>query len=215
LSNPDAYATTLLIILLDQFGIEALDWAPETIRLELRDDFQVDLPQVNVDKIMAAISIVTSDDFYKNLPKFIQLCNVLADDEFNPGIFDPADSAEMSWAITEALLLSPPEEEEPFTDEIRFYIGHMLNEEGLVNPPDVLRIALYDTPVADPLSLNADDPVMYGALYQSQQAKSKEITDMLQRQLRELFEQIQMLSLRNGDNQELLKRIQGSAIAED
>jgi hypothetical protein len=38
---------------------------------------------------------------------------------------------------------------------------------------------------------------------------------MLQRQLRELFEQIQMLSLRNGDNQELLKRIQGSAIAED
>lgn len=181
--------------------------------MELRDEFQVDLPQVNVDKIMAAINILTSDSFYKRLPDFVVLCNVLADDQFNPLVFDPADSAEMAWAITEAMLLSPPEGDEPFTDEIRHYIGYMLAEEGLVNPPDVLQIAMYNTRMRDPIAVDADDPEMYAAFYKSQQSKSEEITQMLRRQINELFSELSSLHLKNGDTKELLKRMQGSGLS--
>jgi hypothetical protein len=159
---------------------------------------------------MAAICILTSDDFYKNLPRFIQLCNVLADDEFNPLVFDPADSFEMAWAITEAMLLSPPEDDEPFTDEIRFYIGHMLTEDGIVNPPDVLRIAIQDVSIDDPLAGDAEDPAMYAAFYESQRSKSAEITAMLKRQIDELFAELQSLTLKSGDTADLLKRMQGA-----
>lgn len=159
---------------------------------------------------MAAICILTSDDFYKNLPRFIQLCNVLADEEFNPLVFDPADSFEMAWAITEAMLLSPPEEDEPFTDEIRFYIGHMLTEEGIVNPPDVLRIAIQDVSIDDPLAGDVEDPAMYSAFYESQRSKSAEITAMLKQQIDELFAELQSLTLKSGDTADLLKRMQGA-----
>ena len=54
--------------------------------------------------------------------------NVLAGSEFDPETFDPADSAECAWAVTEALLLSPPDERDTqpvFSDEIRKYIQEM------------------------------------------------------------------------------------------
>lgn len=207
LANPDTFATTLVVILIDHFGTEALTWSPETIRLELYDDFQVKLPQVNVDKIMAGCSVLTSDDFYKNLPRFIQLCNVFADDEFNPLVFDPADSFEMAWSITEVMLLSPPEDDEPFTDEIRYYIGHMLTEEGVVNPPDVLRIAIQDVSIEDPLGGDTEDPAMYAAFYESQRSKSAEITAMLKRQITELFAELESLTLHNGDTTDLLRKL--------
>jgi hypothetical protein len=214
LSNPDTFATTLVAILIDQYGTEALTWSPETIRLELHDDFQVQVPQVCIDKIMAAICILTTNDFYKSLPRFIQLCNVLADDTFNPLVFDPADSFEMAWAITEAMLLSPPEEDEPFTEEIRFYIGHMLTEEGVVNPPDVLRIAIQDVTIEDPLAGDTEDPAMYAAFYESQRSKSAEISAMLKRQIDELFAELQALDLRNGNTGDLLSRMQKTSLAD-
>lgn len=163
---------------------------------------------------MAAICILTSDDFYKNLPRFIQLCNVLADDTFNPLVFDPADSFEMAWAITEAMLLSPPEEDEPFTDEIRYYIGHMLSEEGVVNPPDVLRIAIQDVSIEDPLAGDTEDPTMYAAFYESQRSKSEEITAMLKQQINELFEQLQSLVLSEGDVGDLFGRMSKTSVAD-
>jgi len=161
---------------------------------------------------MAAIMLLTTDDFYKRLPAFIRLCNVMADDSFDLHTFDPADTAEMTWAITEAMMLYPPEEEEPFTDEIRFYIGHMLNEEGIVDPPDVLRIAMRDVERVDPLGDMADDPDMYQGMYENQQGKSKEIVDMVKGQLQSLFRQLQTLPLTNGDTDELLDRVRDQGL---
>lgn len=211
LQNPEVFATTLVVLLLDRFGTEFLEWAPETIRLEIWDAFQAAIPQPNLDKIMAAITILTTDHFFKNLPRFIQLCNVLADDEFNPTIFNPADSMEMAWGITEALLLSPPDEDEPFTDEIRYYIGYVLAEEGIINPPDILQIAKYDN-ITDPLSVETDDPAMYAGFYQKQQSVGDEIRETLREQLAQLFEQLELVPLQNGDTKDLLKRIKGIAL---
>lgn len=212
LEDSDTYATTLITIVLDRYGVEALDWSPQTVRMELRDDFQANVPRNNIDKIMAAATILTTDSFYKNLTKFIQLCNILSDEEFNPMVFDPADSFEMAWGITEAMLLYPPDEDEPFTDEIRYYMGYMLDEEGVIHPPDVLGIALRDQPAADPLANLSDDPTMYSAFYANQSSKSQEISDMLKEHLAELFNQLSILPLKNGNVEGLLGRMRRTSL---
>jgi len=175
--------------------------------MEVFDDYGIEIPDTNLDKVMAGISIITSDDFYKRLPVFIQLCNVLADDEFDPSSFDPADPEEIAWGITEALLLSPPEEgdDEPFSDEIRYYIGHIMSENGIVDPPDVLRIAMQDVPMEDPLAISADDPEMYSAFFHKQQDESKLIKQLLQIQIKELLQQLEGLTLKHGSTDEIRK----------
>lgn len=180
--------------------------------MELEEDFQLDVPQVNIDKIMAAITILTTDDFFNSLPRFARLVNVLADDEFDPAIFDPADCLEMAWAITEVMLLRGQDDvdDEPFSEEIRFYIGHMLTEEGIVNPPDVLQIAIKDTVVEDPLANFDTDPAMYQGFYESQAAKSQDITSSLQRQLNSLIQELRSLKLENGDTAQLLQQLRNS-----
>lgn len=216
LSDPESFATTLLTILVDTYVDddtplqEVLSWSPQTVAMELEESFQAQIPQNNIDKIAAAASLLTTDDFFHNLPQFVRLCNVLADDEFDPLIFDMADAAEMAWAITEALLIRPPDdgEEAIFSDDIRRYIAYVLTNEGILTPPDVLQLALFDQDRPDPLALESDDPVMYDAIFQHQQTKSQEITEMLRQQIQQLFAQLDALPLSRGSTQGLLQRMQ-------
>jgi hypothetical protein len=141
LTKRETFATSLLAILIDLYGSEALSWTPQAIALELHDDFQVDIPQATIDKIMAAISILTSDDFYRRVSVFNNICNVLSGDTFDPTIFEPASVDEIAWGITEAVLLSPPEEGDQFSSEITGFIAKMLEAEGITKIPAVLRFA--------------------------------------------------------------------------
>lgn len=214
LADSDTFATTLFMILVDAFGYEPLGdaqeepWTQETVAYELKMEYGVAMPQGNVDKLMAAIVLVTTDKFYCELQSFIWICNVLADDEFTPGVFDPADAREMAWGITEAAFLWPPDQDEPFSDEIRGYIGFVVNQEGIVDPPDVLRLGILPQGLADPLDVVSDDPEMYAAFYANKQSRSQEITDLLRSQLAALFGQLEALPLRNGSTQALLSRLQ-------
>ncbi len=208
LTSEGTYSTTLLVWLLDQYGMEVLDWHPETIKLELRDDFQVNVPRFIIDRIMAGICVLTTDLFFQNVSKFIQLCNVFSGDEFDPRTFDIADAGECAWGITEALLLNPPdkEEPEPFGDEIRHYLAAILKEEGFITPPDILAIALHAN-WSDQIQFEfADDPDMQGAIYDTQKGKADDIVDLIRNGLQNLYAQIKSLPLRNGKS-DILNRI--------
>src|SRR5690606_21189804 len=82
-------------------------WSPETIAMELEDDYNIRIPQLNRDKLFMAISLVTSDDFFCRLRRFIDACNVLSGSELSSA-FDYADAMECAWGMTEALLIQPP-----------------------------------------------------------------------------------------------------------
>ena len=218
LTNPDTYATVLLVIALDTFGPECLydpddpdrgAWHPTTFRTMLEEKFGVKLPQANVDKLMAAVTVVTTDLFFTRVDRFITLANILAGDEFDPGVWEKADSVECAWAITEALLLDPPDPDnpEPFSDEIRTYVGLVLRDEGYVTPPDVLKIAL-DGDFSDKVRYNfSDDPEMFEGIYAVQQEKAAEVESVLRDALTELSQQLQSLPLKEGSTDEVLKRI--------
>jgi hypothetical protein len=208
--HDDSYATVLITMFLDQYGVEALDWHPETIRLEVQSDFGVKLSKNALDKLMAAIAILTTNYFFRDVARFIQLCNVLAGDDFNPTVFDPADSAEMGWAITEALLLSPPEENEWFSDEIVAYVGAVLANEGFVTAPKVLKFASGPAFLEQVKYDFTDDPEMFQAIFANQASKAEEVDKLVQENMNEMIGQLEALSLSSGQTNNMVQRLRKS-----
>lgn len=198
--SPKTFASILLTLFLDRFGTEATSWDPATITLEIEEEFDVELPQHAFDKLMAAIQILTTDRFFKSLPDFIVFCNVLSGDTYRPDMWDPADGEEVAWGITEALLISPPDDndEQPFTDEIRAYIGAVLDGEGIINPPDILRLALRSANVSTSLEDFSDDPEMFNAIYDLEAGKTEEINQSIRTKTEMLANQFAALELENG-----------------
>lgn len=210
--SPQTFGSVLLTVFLDKFGVEALQWDPATIVLEIEEEFDVDLPQCSIDKLMVAINILTSDAFYQNLPDFVVFCNVLSGDTYRPDMFDPADSAEVAWGLTEGLLISPPdsEESEPFSDEIRAYIGAVLDTEGIINAPDILQIALRRANVSDAANQFSDDPEMFNAIYDVESGKTADINNSIKQKASMLVGQLQAIKLDNGTTAHVVKTLSES-----
>lgn len=201
-ASPNTFATTLLTLFVDMYGTDGFNWDPDTIRMELEDDLHVKIPTANFDRLMTAINLLTSDDFYRSLPDFISYCNILSGDTYDPRNWDPADAAEIAWGVTEALLIQPPDDEDeaPFSDDIVAYIGYALDQEGIINPPDILRIAVREN---DPARMVAgeysDDPDMFNSIYDFETGKTDEIDQMVKTNLRGLAQQLENLPLRAGN----------------
>lgn len=192
--------------------MEALDWDPATISMEIEEEFSVDLPQATLDKLIVAINILKSDKFYRSLPDFIVFCNVLSGDTYRPDMFDPADSVEIAWGITEGLLISPPEDDEgePFSTEIRAYIGAVLDAEGIINAPDILKIALRRANVSNAADEFSDDPDMFNAIYDVEAGKSENINSEITSRATMLAEQLNALQLANGATSSVAQKLLAS-----
>ncbi len=209
LTDEDTFGTTMLVLAAELLPGDFLQWHPQTILAELERIGGVDIPQINFDRLMAAITIVTTDLFWRDEDKFVKLCNVLSGTPLDPDVFDPADSIECAWGINEALLLDPPDDSdpEPFSDEIRHYVGHVLKEEGYVSPPDVLKIAL-DADFSEHVRYNfGDDPELSAGIFSMQQGKAQELEDVVKGELKDLFQQLENLPLQEGSTADLKKRI--------
>lgn len=208
MTDPETFTTPLLLVFTDLYGTEGYEWLPETIYNELADDLQVKLPQANFDRLMIGINLVLTDRFYKSLPDFVSYCNVLSGDRYDPKLWDPADAAEIAWGVTEAMLISPPDEENPFTPEIVSYIGSVLDSEGIINPPDVLKIAVRGRPADyDPVADYVDDPVMFTAIHEFEAGKTDSINDRVHAAIKRLAEQLDALPLRSGNSRDALRSV--------
>ena len=212
-TSKETFASVLLTLFLDRFGTEALQWDPTTITLEIEEEFSVDLSQLSLDKLFVAIQIMTTDKFYKSLPDFISFCNVLSGDTYRPDMWDPADAEEVAWGVTEGLLLYPPEDDdpEPFTDEIRSYIGAMLDREGLINPPDILRIALRQARVSPAIEDFSDDPTMFNAVYDLEEGKREDIEQTVRMRTKLMAAQFRALKLKTGAVDQVVKMLDEAA----
>lgn len=208
-NDTDVYTTTLLTLALDRLGNDLFEWHPETVRLEMEQALGVRLQAHAFNRLMAGIALLSTDQFYSDLPKFIDICNVLSGDDFDPETFDPADTDEICWAVTEATLLDPPDEGVPkFTEEIKAYMAAVLSREGYATAPRVIAPILSGITLGDPGTF-ADDPEIFGAIHEAQQAKNEEINTMILDNLRELMAQLESLPLQNGTSREILQRLRG------
>lgn len=204
-TDPNSFGFALLVVFLDTYGTEGLSWEPTTIAMEIESDFQVDLPQPNFDRLLVAIQILTTDSFYRSLPDFVAFCNILSGDTYDPRMWDPAEADEIAWGITEALIIDLPDEEDPFSDEILAYIGKALDDEGIMNPPDILRLAIRDG--ANTMRIQddyTDDPEMFAAIYGAEASKTDSINDLIRNRLAALSDQLTKLQLRTGNAKDVI-----------
>ena len=142
LTSTGTFATVLLVILLDNYGTDALGWDTDTIDREIHDDFNVIMPKLNRDKLQAAIGLVTTDLFYADWVAFNQVSETLNNDPVDFEILDPVTPEMMAWAITEAAFLEDPQDKPVFDEEVRAYMGAILYDNGVRQPRGVLNIAL-------------------------------------------------------------------------
>lgn len=223
LASPDAFGTTLLVWCVETWGTECLHdpddpdrgpWHPDTFRSMLEQQCGVTLPPANLDRLMAAVAVVTTDLFFRSITGFIRLANVLSGDAVDPDEFEKADAGECAWAITEALLLHPPEDgEELFSEEIRHYLAHVLRDEGFVTPPDVLRLAIDGDDSAKVAYEFADDPAMFSMIHQVQADKTADVEDAIRTNLTHLLAQLKTLPLQHGRVDELEKQVERALAA--
>lgn len=206
--NPNSFATTLVTLLIDTFGTEAATWAPETISLEIRDEAYSVLPAINIDKLMAGIMLITSDEFYVSLPVFNELCIVLNGGYMPMHTTELASVEDCAWGITEALLLSPPEDPDSFSADIKAYIGKALKNEGIIQAPPILGFAAGEKNLADKVNYDfSDDEDLFTDIWQAEKDKTNDIDKYIKQRLQSLLIQIVSLPLMNGSTKELTKKL--------
>lgn len=208
--DPQTPATVLLILVMDLFGPDALQWDPETIRMELTETVASKISDATLNKVMAAIELVTTDGFYTDLPTFIRLCNVLYNGTMDLETFDPADVGEIAWGITEAMLIWPPDEqaENPFNHKIVEYIGLALKDEGIMQPPDVLQLGvLPDDTWAKVQASFSDDPTMFSMIHSVEKQKTDEINQTVKHRLAVILQTLDALILDTGDAKDAVRKM--------
>lgn len=194
----DIFATTLLTFCIDRFTMECLDWTPQTLHHELLVEFGINLPKDNLDKLLAAMSILESDDYFQRLPMFCPLTEALCGNGLQFDTVAMPDALECAWGITEALMLSPGEEDQRdlFVPEISGYIQAICREEGLFNPPPILRIA--GNFHADYSALDLGDPLDALGTLGAKADDAKDMERLLGDAMRNLTTQLRSLPLSNG-----------------
>lgn len=202
LANPNSFGFTLLTIFLDLHGHEGLEWRPATIQMELEQEYSIDMPAGNFDRLMTAISIYTTNSFFVSTPDFVRACVVLSGHHPTPNLLQLPDAEDLAWGITEGLLIHPPDDakEGPFVPEITGFIGEVISSEGILNPPDVLRIGTHDKGKLSKVNYDfSDDPEMFSGIVQMEQGKTDDINRVINGRLRSLLAQLAILPLENGD----------------
>jgi hypothetical protein len=165
------------------------------------------IPKENFDRLMAAVTILTTDQFFRNLPAFVQLCDILSGGEFNPKTATVADTLECAWGITEAAMLSPPTAEPAFSDEIRHYVGGVLDDEGYLFTPKILSSVAIRDESEEAVYGYSDDPDMFASIHKNKQAEADEVDGLVQSMMKDLVEGLEALPLEHGDAKGLLKRL--------
>ena len=170
LENDKTFATELLAIAMDKYGADIMEWEPETLRMAMQEDFSVELPEINCDKLQALITAYTTNLFFKSAETFHHICGALSNYDMNVELWEPLAPEVLLWGMYEVLLnvadTNMSDVLTEFSDEVRAYIGVSLNEDGMADGPDLLAIGTGGNNAVDQW---ADDEVMFKGVWQNQQ----------------------------------------------
>ena len=140
LRHEHTMATVLHAIVLKEFGEDIYKWDPITLDKEIQDTFEVEFPKLNADKLQAIITSLTTDRFFRDWQAFTAICEVLNGDNTVLDLADPLTAPEMAWGVIEQRLND--DSNQPFTEEVRRYVGAVLSTYGFVDAPDHLSWAI-------------------------------------------------------------------------
>ena len=206
--DPNSFATTIFVATADLFHNPDPKKPPRflpgcqgTLRQELSETCGVNVLPVVIDRLMAAITLVTTDRFYRNLPDFIDLALVLSGEPFDPTTQQPLDACSAAWAMTEGIIIYPPEDpEHAFSDEIRHYLGGICQYEGIIEPADILAIAILEPQYIRRVDeIRRESPGRAQALDGVRTAHEEQIKETLHDCMHKMLQQLKGLKLVHGD----------------
>lgn len=209
-TSPDMHASCLLLMAVDSWGMECIQWEPETITTAVKDQFGVNIHAMNYDKLQAAISLVGSNLYHRSIGAFCAINKALSFKSVNPNEFNVCALDDVLWGTTEAKLLEGPVEyvAQDFTHDISRYVGQLLQAEGVTTPPSNLSFAEYDQHVADSTEMaEFTDPVAWKMTMQREENEIEEMNQFMGVNLMRLFKQLKVLPLT--DSTALQQNIEG------
>lgn len=137
LADKAAFATPLLLYAYKEIGEDIFELEPETIEQILRGHGNKVL-KCNIDKINAALGLLTTNLFWQDPVTFAITCRTL--NRATRVAAAPPDIEDVVWAVTEARLITgdPNQPAEEFSDSIKAYVAHLLKLAGIVTPVPTL-----------------------------------------------------------------------------
>ncbi len=192
----ETYATVLLGILLTVYGAECLNWDPTVIESQVKEDFDVDMPDVVYDQLMALINVLTGDTVYTSVEVFDHtvsfLCRTDAHDQ------DAPSPHELAWCAFEIMINDPDpynqgDKGQPFSRDIQAYCGVVLADAGMHKKPLTLNFA--KMPPWAPKDLSSD-PEMSNAAVGSEQDLASEVDQFVESQAGVLIQHLTEVGIR-------------------
>ena len=144
LRDPNSSATGCFQAMSLLCGPEARAWEPETLWLTL-DRQGVDLPVVNRDKVMAAVTLTMVPAFWWDVQAYENTALAFNNVVSNPHVMQEATPAQLAWGVYEAELIfsqqSDLKGEPEFDREPVVYTATVLHRAGYIKAPDLLSFA--------------------------------------------------------------------------
>jgi hypothetical protein len=170
LKDPEIFATTALALLFDEFGTEVTEWDPDVLGIEIREAFSVEPSDALLDRLLAAMAVLSSNSFFVDVKAFTTICNSLNRGVVMSDTWVPADLDDILWAVTEVrFLMGEYYSEEDYSHDVKRYVGVMLQQQGIRKIPSVLSFAEVDDTVTEVYDAYSGDAVMEQAFWDSQQ----------------------------------------------
>jgi len=141
--NPQSYTTTLISAFIKEYGSGALSWEPLTIQLEIQDDEKLtSVPEITMDKLQAAMVVLTTNQFYQYIEAFENVGKVLNLSPPDFQIATPLSPEEAAWAVIEARIFDPAlyAGDNAYSPEVLHYIRACMDSAGICMPyPEIFK----------------------------------------------------------------------------
>lgn len=190
----ETYATVLLGIMLTVYGAECLNWDPVTVQAEVKQDFEVDMPSVVFDQLMALINALSTDAVYTSVDVFDQTINAFCRNGLNDA--DMPSVEELAWSVFELTMNDPDPYEKvsewPFSRDIATYCGVVLADAGINRPPATLAFA--DMPSWAPNDLS-EDPALFAGAWHKEVTQAQDIDLFVRKHFEQLTEHLSEIGL--------------------
>ncbi len=199
-NSPHMFATSLLLLLVDMFGQEVINWDIYTIRQELRDELNTTIPEITDQKIQAILSMLCSDDVLHDPLIFSSTARVLCNEPPLVDIVAPLDPDIAAWCLAEAAFLGVDDIQNGLSDSLKRYLGACLTYAGIHQVPRCMSQAILPDTDADPAEASTIDPDIQSAYIKRNQNETQDLDAFVNTRARQLIDQITRLPLQNRDN---------------
>lgn len=192
LFNPDAFATPILLYLVDKLGMNVFEYEPETVEEYIRKA-NPEVKESVISRVQAAIGLYTSNLFWQDPITFGVICRAL-NRKNKPEAGVPTIN-DIAWGMAEVdLLMGSNTEEDDIPDSysigIDKYVKYLLRESGIYDTPDSM------AGISSPdIHTKFDDPEQLRSI-QERSDQSKAVVDLkVSEKMSELLKQVAELEI--------------------